>query len=68
MSPKLFVSAFQGIKTYFINNTMEEGKLRDAAHKYVDTQTSFANMLIDNTITVCKEFVDKQTTFWFPRK
>ena len=51
MSPKLFVSAFQGIKTYFINNTMEEGKLRDAAHKYVDTQTSFANMLIDNTIT-----------------
>jgi hypothetical protein len=47
---------------------MEEGTLRDAAHKYVDTQTSFANMLVDNTITVCKEFVDKQTKFWFPKK
>jgi hypothetical protein len=56
---KIMVSYFQQAKKTFANTVIKDPELNEMAHKYIDAQTQFANMLLDNTENMMKFSFDK---------
>ena len=59
-SPKFYIDQFQHTKK-IVGDQMfkDQPELKDVADKWVDAQTQFANMVVDNTITMMKYYVDQ---------
>jgi hypothetical protein len=56
---KMMVSYFQQTKKTLTNTVIKDPALNEMAHKYIDAQTQFANMLLDNTENMMKFSFDK---------
>lgn len=50
---------FQNAKKNMANKIIKDPELNEMAHKYIDAQTQFANMLFDNTECMMKYSFDK---------
>ena len=51
---KMFITYFQGMKKDFTNKVIKDPELNKAAHNFIQAQTDFAYMLLDNTECVMK--------------
>jgi hypothetical protein len=56
---KMIVNYFQQAKKTFTNTVIKDPELNEMAHKYIEAQTQFANMLLDNTECMMKYSFDK---------
>lgn len=63
-TPQFFIAAIQGLKKNIITQVVQDKKLAEVANRYVDTQTEFANMLVQNTIDVARYSYDKLSDCW----
>lgn len=62
------VDTFQNVKKTLTDRVIVDPVLNKVAHNYINSQTDFAKMLIGNGTTITKEFFDRQTEYWFPKK
>lgn len=56
---KTVMNYFQNAKKNMANKIIKDPELNEMAHKYIDAQTQFANMLFDNTECMMKYSFDK---------
>lgn len=62
-SPKFYIDQFQNTKKLVTDQVYKnQPELKEAADRWVDAQTQFAQMLFDNTITVLKYSADQVST------
>ena len=66
-SLNFFIDTFQGTKRKLTNNVIKDPVLNKAANDFIDSQTSFAKMLVNNSTNVLKHFTDTQTNAIFPK-
>lgn len=56
---KMIMNYFQSAKKNMTDKIIKDPELNEMAHKYIDAQTQFANMLLDNTECMLKYSFDK---------
>lgn len=56
---KMFINYIQSTKKTLTDRIIKDPELNDMAHKYIEAQTQFANMLLDNTECMMKYSFDK---------
>ena len=65
---EFYIDNFQSTKKLITNQVFTDPKLNKAAHKFIDAQTQFAKMLVQNTIDMSKYSVDGFSEFLYPTK
>jgi len=66
-SPVFYIESFQNTKKIVADQIFKDTALNKAAHAYIDAQTQFAKMAINNTIEVAKYSVDSVSKVLFPK-
>jgi hypothetical protein len=66
--PEFFIDTFQGAKKAVTNAVFRDKILNKAAHSYIDAQTAFAKVLVNNTIEMTRYSVDSVSSVLFPKK
>ena len=63
-SPKFYIEQFQHTKK-LVGDQMfkDQPELKEVAEKYLDAQTQFAEMVVDNSIAMMKYYVDQASAF-----
>jgi hypothetical protein len=56
---KMFINYVQSAKKSMTDRIIKDQELNKMAHKYIEAQTQFANMLVDNTECMMKYSFDK---------
>lgn len=56
---KMFINYVQSAKKSMTDRIIKDQELNEMAHKYIEAQTQFANMLVDNTENMMKYSFDK---------
>lgn len=51
---KMFINYIQSAKKSMTNRVIQDPELNAMAHKYIEAQTQFANMLVDNAECMMK--------------
>ena len=58
---KMFINYIQSAKKSMTDRVIQDPELNAMAHKYIEAQTQFANMLLDNSECMMKFSLDKMT-------
>jgi len=58
---KMLVNYFQSAKKGMTDKIIKDPELNAMAHKYIEAQTQFATMLLDNTENMMKYNFDKMS-------
>lgn len=53
-SPEFYIDAFQNTKKLMTDKVITDKTLNKAAHAYIDAQTSFAKVLVNNSLDIAK--------------
>lgn len=67
-SPVFYIESFQNTKKIVADQIFKDVALNKAAHAYIDAQTQFAKMAVNNTIDMAKYSVESISRHWFPKK
>lgn len=63
-----YIDAFQLTKKTLTDRIITDTQLNKAANKFIEAQTTFAKMLVQNTENITKYFIESQCNIWFPNK
>lgn len=66
-TPHFFIETFQNTKKVVTDQIFQDPALNKAAHAYIDAQTQFAKMAVNNTIDMAKYSVESVSTYLFPK-
>jgi hypothetical protein len=66
-TPSFFIDTFQETKRTITNQIIKDPTLNKAAHDYINAQTAFAKMLVNNGIEVAKYSVESISKVLFPQ-
>ena len=66
-TPSFFIDTFQDTKRIVTNQIIKDPTLNKAANNYIDAQTAFAKMLVNNAIDVSKYSVESISKVLFPQ-
>jgi hypothetical protein len=67
-TPHFFIESFQSTKKLVTDQVFKDPALNKAAHAYIDAQTQFAKMAVNNTIDMAKYSVESISKVLFPKK
>lgn len=67
-TPNFYIENFQNTKKIIADQVFKDAALNKAAHAYIDAQTQFAKMAVNNTIDMAKYSVDSVSKYLFPKK
>jgi hypothetical protein len=67
-SPVFYIESLQNTKKIVADQIFKDPALNKAAHAYIDSQTQFAKMAVNNTIDMAKYSVDSVSKYLFPKK
>ena len=67
-SPDFYIDSVQNSKKMVANYIFKDATLNKAAHSYIDAQTKFAKIVVDNTINAAKYSVEAYNNYWYPKK
>ena len=67
-SPHFYIDSFQSTKKIITDQIYKDPALNKAAHAYIDAQTQFAKMAVNNTIDMAKYSVESVSKYLFPKK
>jgi hypothetical protein len=65
---EFYIDNFQATKKLITNQIFTDPKLNKVAHKFIDAQTQFAKMLVQNTTDMSKYSVDGFSDIFNPTK
>ena len=65
---EFLIDSIQSVKRNVTNQLITDPIMRTAAHSYINAQTAFAKMLVNNAIDIGKHSLDSHSNFWFPKK
>jgi hypothetical protein len=60
-SPEFYIDSFQNTKKLVTDKVITDKTLNKAAHAYIDAQTAFAKVLMNNTIDISKVVTEAVT-------
>lgn len=60
-SPEFYIDSFQNTKKLVTDKIITDKTLNKAAHSYIDAQTAFAKVLVNNTLDIAKVVTDNVT-------
>lgn len=60
-SPEFYIDSFQNTKKLVTDKVITDKTLNKAAHSYIDAQTAFAKVLVNNTLDIAKVVADNVT-------
>jgi len=60
-SPEFYIDSFQNTKRLVTDKVITDKTLNKVAHSYIDAQTLFAKMLVNNTLEVAKVITETAT-------
>ena len=66
-TPSFFIDTIQDTKRVVTNQIIKDPTLNKAANDYINAQTAFAKMLVNNAIEVSKYSVDSISKVLFPQ-
>jgi hypothetical protein len=66
-TPHFFIDTFQSTKKVVANQIFKDSRLNKAATDYIDAQTAFAKMMVNNTVDMAKYSVESISKVWFPK-
>lgn len=66
-TPSLFIDIFQDTKRMVSNKIFKDPTLNKAANDYINAQTVFAKMLVNNTVDITKYSVESISQVLFPQ-
>ena len=66
-TPHFYIESLQNTKKVVADQIFKDPSLNKAAHAYIDAQTQFAKMAINNTIEVAKYSVESVSKYLFPK-
>jgi len=66
-SPIFYMESFQNTKKIVADQIFKDPALNKAAHAYIDSQTQFAKMAVNNTIDMAKYSVESVSKYLFPK-
>ena len=67
-TPQFYINSFQSLKHDFTNKVITDTTLNKVANAFIDAQTAWAKMVVDNTTTITKYCFDKQSDILYPQK
>jgi len=67
-TPQFYINSFQSLKHDFTNKVITDTTLNKVANDFIDAQTAWANMVVNNTTTITKYCFDKQSDILNPLK
>ena len=67
-TPQFYINSFQSLKHDFTNKVITDNTLNKVANDFIDAQTAWANMVVNNTTTITKYCFDKQSDILYPLK
>ena len=67
-TPHFYIDSFQTTKKIITDQIFKDPSLNKAAHAYIDAQTQFAKMAVNNTIEVTKYSIESISKVLFPKK
>jgi len=67
-TPQFYIDSFQSLKHSFTDKVITDPTLNKAANAFIDAQTAWAKMIVNNSTTVTKYLFDKQTEVMHPKK
>jgi len=67
-TPHFFIDSFQSTKKIVADQIFKDPALNKAAHAYIEAQTQFAKMAVNNTIDMAKYSVESVSKVLFPKK
>jgi hypothetical protein len=67
-TPHFYIESFQNTKKIITDQIFKDPALNKAAHAYIDAQTQFAKMAVNNTIDMAKYSVETTSKYLFPKK
>ena len=67
-SPHFYIDSFQNTKKIVTDQIFKYPAINKAAHVYIDAQTQFAKMAVNNTIDMAKYSVESVSKYLFPKK
>jgi hypothetical protein len=66
-TPDFFIDVLQDTKKSMTNQIFKDEVLNKAANDYINAQTTFAKMMVHNTIDMAKYSVDSVSKLLFPK-
>jgi hypothetical protein len=67
-TPSFYIDSFQSLKHDFTNKVITDPVLNKAANDFIDAQSAWAKMVVNNSTTVTKYLFDKQAEVMYPKK
>jgi hypothetical protein len=67
-SPSFYIDSFQCTKKIITDQIFKDSTLNKAAHAYIDAQTAFAKVLVNNAIDVTGYMVDSLSSKLFTKE
>jgi hypothetical protein len=64
---ELQIDMLQQLKKNLTDNIIKDPILNKSAHNFINSQTQFAKMLVNNFTDISKYYVDSQTKVLFPQ-
>ena len=65
--PDFYIESFQNTKKIIADQIIKDTTLNKAAHAYIDAQTKFAKVLVNNGIEVAKYSLESVSKYLFPK-
>lgn len=66
-TPSFFIDTIQDTKRMITNQVFKDPTLNKAANDYINAQTAFAKMLVNNAVDLTKYSVDSISKVLFPQ-
>jgi hypothetical protein len=66
-TPIFYIESFQNTKKIVADQIFKDPALNKAAHAYIDAQTQFARMAVNNTIDMAKYSIESVSKVLFPK-
>jgi hypothetical protein len=67
-TPIFYIESFQNTKKIVTDQIFKDPALNKAAHAYIDAQTQFAKMAVNNSIDMAKYSIESVSKVLFPKK
>jgi len=67
-TPQFYINSFQSLKHDFTNKVITDPTLNKVANDFIDAQSAWAKMVVNNSTTVTKYLFDKQTEVMHSKK
>lgn len=68
LTPYFFIESIQTTKKVVANYVFTDKVLNKTANDYIDAQTAFAKMLVNNSMEVSRYSAEIFAKYWFPKK